>query len=50
MRAVLRDGDEPAWLDQEGNLLLRAARTIARASGLTKRDILIKPHHIQWFP
>jgi len=50
MRAVLRATDEPAWLDQEGILLLRAARAIALVSGLTKRDVLVKPHHIQWFP
>lgn len=50
MHAVLRDNDEPQWLDQAGRLLLRAARNIARNGGLIKVDILVHPREIQWFP
>lgn len=50
MKTVLTDSDEPAWLDENGKLLLRAARAIARNCGLLKKNILLMPHRIQWFP
>lgn len=50
MRAVLIDSDEPAWLDENGKLLLRAARTVAQHCGLMKKNVLLMPHRVQWFP
>jgi hypothetical protein len=50
MRAVLTDMDEPAWLDDGGKLLLRAARHLAQNCELARTNVLSAPHHVQWFP
>jgi ATP-dependent Lhr-like helicase len=50
MRQVLLDTDEPGWLDQEGKLLLRAARHVAGQLGLFETNILAKVNAVQWFP
>jgi len=50
MRVTLIDNDEPVWLDENGKLLLRAARTTALNCGLTGKNILTLPHRVQWFP
>lgn len=50
MRQILSDTDEPAWLDNNAKLLLRAARTVATNSGLNETNLLFRPHKVQWFP
>jgi ATP-dependent Lhr-like helicase len=50
MRQVLLNNDEPAWVDEAGRILLRAARTVAGKCGLLRNNILIMPHGVQWFP
>jgi ATP-dependent Lhr-like helicase len=50
MKAVLLGEDEPAYLDQNSKLLLRAARRTARAVGLAEKDIIAGRQGLQWFP
>lgn len=50
MKTVLLGDDEPAYLDQNSKLLLRAARRTARAVGLAEQDILVGRQRVQWFP
>lgn len=50
MKTVLTGDDEPAYLDQNGMLLLRAARRTASLAGLTRSEIIIGRQSIQWFP
>ncbi|MBI2927467.1 MAG: DEAD/DEAH box helicase [Verrucomicrobia bacterium] len=50
MKAVLSGEEEPAYLDENAKLLLRAARRTARAVGLADRDIIVGRQSVQWFP
>ncbi|MBI5387753.1 MAG: DEAD/DEAH box helicase [Verrucomicrobia bacterium] len=50
MKAVLLGEDEPAYLDPNSKLLLRAARRTARTVGLAEKDIIVGRQGIQWFP
>ena len=50
MKEVLLGDDEPAYLDQNSILLLRAARKVARVIGLDKGDIVAGKHTVTWFP
>lgn len=50
MRDLLRTDTEPAWLDNQARLLLRAARQVAYQAGLCSGSILVKDRGIQWFP
>jgi ATP-dependent Lhr-like helicase len=50
MRAVLLNTDEPAYLDQSGKLLLRAARRTAQLARLSERGIVAGHQRVQWFP
>ena len=50
MRIVITESDEPAWLDNNGKMLLRAARAVASSAGLIKNNVLFRPNRIQWFP
>jgi ATP-dependent Lhr-like helicase len=50
MRTVLLGDDEPAYLDQNSKLLLRAARRTARAVSLAERDMIGGKQCVQWFP
>ena len=42
--------DEPAYLDRNSKILLRAARQTARVVNLDKTDVIIGRQSIQWFP
>jgi ATP-dependent Lhr-like helicase len=50
MKTVLLTNDEPAYLDQNSKILLRAARQTARVVSLEKTDVLFGRQSIQWFP
>lgn len=50
IKAVLLGDDEPAYLDQNSKLLMRAARRTARAIGLLEKDVVVGRQGIQWFP
>lgn len=50
MKTVLLNTDEPAYLDQNSNTLLRAARQTASIVSLDKTDVVVGRQNIQWFP
>lgn len=50
MKTVLLNNDEPAYLDQNSKILLRAARQTARVVGLDKTGVVFGRQSIQWFP
>jgi ATP-dependent Lhr-like helicase len=50
MKTVLEEDDKPAFLDDAGRTLLRAARTFARESGLLEDGILQAGTELVWFP
>lgn len=50
MKTVLEAEDEPAFLDDTGRTLLRAARTFARESGLLEFGMLQAGKELVWFP
>jgi ATP-dependent Lhr-like helicase len=50
MKKVLLNSDEPAYLDQNSKILLRAARQTARVISLDKSDVVFGRQSIQWFP
>ncbi|HEX3719668.1 MAG TPA: DEAD/DEAH box helicase [Verrucomicrobiae bacterium] len=50
MRAVLREQDEPPWLNENAKLLLRGARSVALKCGVVENDVLFTPRRVQWFP
>lgn len=50
MKAVLLDRDVPIYLDENSQLLLKAARHTARAVGLNKSNVILGRQNIQWFP
>ena len=50
MKTVLLGDDEPAYLDENSKLLLRAARRTARVVRLGERDIIVGRQSVQWFP
>jgi len=50
IKNVLFDSAEPAYLDQNGKLLLRSARKLAQMVGLPTGDLICGKQTIQWFP
>jgi ATP-dependent Lhr-like helicase len=50
MRCVLADSDEPLYLDPSGQLLLKAARQIARRTGVLSPGYIVRTNSVQWFP
>ena len=50
MKTVLLNTDEPAYLDQNSNTLLRAARQMACIVSLDKTNVVFGRQSIQWFP
>jgi ATP-dependent Lhr-like helicase len=50
MKTVLFGDDEPAYLDQNGKILLRAGRAAAKAAGLPQRNVIVGRQSVQWFP
>jgi ATP-dependent Lhr-like helicase len=50
MAATLADSDEPAFLNNDAKLLLKAARETALRSGLLARGYIVRAESIQWFP
>jgi ATP-dependent Lhr-like helicase len=50
MRAVLREQDEPPWLNENAKLLLRGARSVALKCGVVENDVLFASRRVQWFP
>jgi len=50
MKTVLLNNDEPAYLDRNSKILLRAARQTARVVRLDERDVVFGRQSIQWFP
>jgi ATP-dependent Lhr-like helicase len=50
MKAVLLSEDEPAYLDENSKILLRAARRVFRAADIAQSGLIKRPQSIQWFP
>lgn len=50
MKTVLLDDDEPAYIDQNSKLLLRATRRTARSVGMAEKNVIAGRQGIQWFP
>jgi ATP-dependent helicase Lhr and Lhr-like helicase len=50
VKAVLLNQDEPAYVDQKSQFLLRAARQTAAIASLDKTDVVFGQQTIQWFP
>ena len=50
MKLVLLGQDDPSYLNDDGRLMLQAARRMACSLGLDKSDLLIQPSWVQWFP
>lgn len=50
MAATLADMDEPAYLNSDGKLLLKAARESALRSGVLALGGIVRDDSIQWFP
>jgi len=50
MKTFLMSQDEPAYVDENSKLLLRAARLVAAVAGLPKFNVVFGRQSIQWFP
>lgn len=50
MATVLADTDEPAYLDSEAQILLKASREFARRVGVLDPGFIVRTDSIQWFP
>ena len=50
MKSILTGDGEPAYLDHNGKLLLRAARRTAYSVQLNRHDVVVGRQSIQWFP
>jgi len=50
MLGVLKDTEEPEWLDESAKTLLRCSRAIAQRSRVIETGIIVTQAGIQWFP
>lgn len=50
MLSVLKDIDEPEWLDENAKTLLRCSRAFAQRSRVIETGIIVSQTGVQWFP
>ena len=50
MLGVLKDADEPEWLDANAKVLLRCSRIFAQRSRVIETNVLVSQTGVQWFP
>jgi ATP-dependent Lhr-like helicase len=50
MKSILLDDNQPAYIDENGQSLLQAARRIFRAVKLDQENLIVGRETIQWYP
>jgi ATP-dependent Lhr-like helicase len=50
MRGVLSETEEPEWLDEHANTLLRCSRAFGQRSGVLETGFVVNQNGVQWFP